>query len=92
MLKPDAKVIPHDPVKRLLDKRFIAEVILECMQNNDFEGIIEIIETHLEIVNKVKAMQKNSLPKSTMYNALKSKNPTLKTLSKMVNCLKLEDN
>ncbi len=85
-LKKNAKVKEYSPTQELLDETFIAKAVWECLKNNDPEGVIEIIETHLEIVNKVKATQKNELSRSTMYHALKGKNPTIKTLAKMVNC------
>lgn len=76
----------YSPTKELLDETFIAKAIWECLKNNDAEGILEIIEAHLEVVNKVNAANKTALARSTMYNALKGKNPTIKTLAKLVNC------
>jgi DNA-binding phage protein len=85
-LKKNAQVIEYSPTEELLDETFIAKAVWECLKNNDPEGVVEIIETHLEIVNKAKNAQKNDLSRSTMYHALKRKNPTIKTLAKMVNC------
>ena len=85
-LKKNARVMEYSPTKELLDEKFIAQAVWECLKNNDPEGVVEIIETHLAIVNKVKSAQKNDLSRSTMYHAMKSKNPTVKTLAKMVNC------
>ena len=85
-LKKDAKVIAYSATERLLDENFIAKAVWECLKNNDPQGVIEIIETHLEIVNKVKAAQETDLSRATMYHAFKGKNPTIKTLAKLVNC------
>jgi DNA-binding phage protein len=85
-LKKNAKVIEYSPTQELLNETFIARAVWECLKNNDPEGVIEIIETHLEIVNKTQNAQKNELSRSTLYHALKGKNPTIKTLAKMVNC------
>lgn len=85
-LKKNAKVSEHRATERLLDENFIAQAIWECLKNNDPQGVIEIIETHLEVVNKVKAAQTTELSRATMYHALKGKNPTIKTLAKLVNC------
>lgn len=85
-LKKNAKVIPYSPTKELLDEKFIALAVWECLKNNDPEGVIEIIEAHLHVVNKSKAAGETHLPRSSMYNALKAKNPTVKTLAKLVNC------
>ncbi len=84
-MKLKKPVIEYSPTQELLDEEFIAKAIWECLKNNDPEGVVEIIETHLEVVNKVKASQKNELSRSTMYHAIKGKNPTIKTLAKLVN-------
>jgi DNA-binding phage protein len=85
-MKLNKKVIEYSPTQELLDESFIAQAVWECLKNNDPEGVVEIIETHLEVVNKVKTTQKNELSRSTMYHALRGKNPTIKTLAKMINC------
>src|SRR5262245_2475206 len=85
-LKEDAKVIKYSATERLLDETFIGAAIWECLKNNDPQGVIEIINTHLEVVNKVKAAQATDLSRATMYHALKGKNPTIRTLAKLVNC------
>ena len=85
-LKKNAKVIEYSATERLTDENFIAMAIWECLKNNDSEGVIEVIEAHLEAINKVKASHNMDLPRSTMYNAFKSKNPTVKTLAKLINC------
>ena len=85
-LKKGAKVIEYSATERLLDETFIAQAIWECLKNNDPQGLIEVIETHLEVVNKVKAAHATNLSRATMYHALKGKNPTVKTLAKLVNC------
>lgn len=85
-LKKNAPVTVVSATERLLDEKFIAQAIWECLKNNDPEGVVEVIEAHLEIVNKVKAAQHAKLSRATMYNAFKGKNPTIKTLAKLVNC------
>ena len=78
--------IEYSPTAELLDETFIAKHLWECLKTNDPEGVMEVIEAHLEAVNKVKAAQKTDLARSTMYNAIRGKNPTIKTLAKLVNC------
>lgn len=85
-LKKNAKIIEYSPTEELLNEDFIAKTIWECLKNNDPEGVIEIIETHLEMVNKVKVSKEKELSRSTLYHALKGKNPTVKTLAKLINC------
>jgi DNA-binding phage protein len=85
-LKPDAKVKEHHPEKTLLDKKIIAQAVWECLEDNDPEGVIEVIEAHLEAVNKQQKAVDVKLPRSTLYSSLKGRNPTIKTLAKMINC------
>ena len=85
-MKLKKKTIPYSPTQELLDEDFISKAFWECLKNNDPEGAVEILETHLEIVNKVRAAEKHELSRSTMYHALKGKNPTIKTVAKLVNC------
>lgn len=85
-LKNDELLIDYSPTQELLDENFIAKAVWECLKNNDPEGVMEVIEAHLEVVNKVRAAENTELPRSTMYNAFKGKNPTIKTLAKLVNC------
>ena len=85
-LKKDAPVTECSATERLLDENFISQAFWECLKNNDPEGAVEIIETHLEVVNKVKVAQKMNLSRATLYHALKGKNPTIRTLAKLVNC------
>src|ERR1700749_913017 len=80
-LKRNVHVIEYSPTQELLDEEFIARAVWECLKNNDAEGVIEIIETHLEMINKAKISQEKDISRSTLYHALKSKNPTVKTLA-----------
>jgi DNA-binding phage protein len=73
-----------DPLKELIDPQKTALAILECLQNNDPDGVMEMIAIYLEAKNKADLIKGNSLPKSTMYSALKHKNPTIKTLAKIM--------
>ncbi len=72
------------PLKELADFKKTALSILECLQNNDPEGAMEMIAIYLEALNKARLRKDTKLPKSTMYSALKHKNPTIKTLAKMM--------
>ena len=86
-LKSDSGLIEYSPTQNLLDENFIALAIWDCLKNNDAEGVVEIIQAHLTVVNKQKRAKEADLPRSTLYNCLKSKNPTIRTLAKMVHCV-----
>ncbi len=72
------------PLKYLTDQKNIGKAILECLQNNDPEGVMEVVSIYLEALNKSKLREAGEIPKSTFYHSLKHKNPTLKTLAKLV--------
>lgn len=72
------------PLKELANPQQTALAILECLQNNDPEGAMEMITIYLDALNKTRLRQKTKLPKSTMYSALKHRNPTIKTLAKIM--------
>lgn len=73
-----------DPTAELLDQDFIASAVWECLKKDDPEGIIEIINIHLDACNVTKMARTVNLPKTTFYHSLRSKNPTIKTLCKLV--------
>ena len=72
------------PLKELVDPQKTALAILECLQNNDPEGAMEMIAIYLDALNKANLRKQTELPKSTMYSALKHRNPTIKTLAKIM--------
>ena len=72
------------PLNNLVDPQQTALAILECLQNNDPKGAMEMVSIYLEALNKSKLQKETELPKSTMYSALKHKNPTIKTLAKIM--------
>ncbi|MDP1880718.1 MAG: hypothetical protein Q8K60_07245 [Parachlamydiaceae bacterium] len=74
----------YNPRKYLLDEQLIAQAVWECLKENDPDGVIEILEAHLRAKNKSQLAKEHNLPRTTIYHAFKSKNPTLHTLAKLV--------
>ena len=74
----------YNPTKDLLDEKLIAKAIWECLKENDPDGVIEILEAHNSAKNKSQLAKEHDLPRTTIYHALKSKNPTLHTLAKLI--------
>ncbi|MCE5315746.1 MAG: hypothetical protein LLG04_00080 [Parachlamydia sp.] len=72
------------PIKELADPTKTALAVFECLMNNDPEGAMEMIELYLEAINKAHLVREAKLPKSTIYSALKHRNPTIKTLAKIM--------
>lgn len=74
----------HNPLDYLTNPENIGKAILECLQNNDPEGVMEVIAIYLEAVNKTKLAESHELHRQTLYSALKHRNPTVKTLAKIM--------
>ena len=85
-LKPNSGLIEFSPTEELLDEEFIARAVWDCLKSNDTEALVEIIEAHLRAKNKSALAKKNNLSRTTLHHAFKGKNPTIKTLAKMINC------
>ena len=83
-LREDANITEVDPIANLLDPNLIGSAIMQCLIENDPEGVMEIIEDHLYALNKSKFLREADVPRSTMYQLLKRKNPTIKTLAKIM--------
>lgn len=87
-LRKNTSVRESNPREELLDEELIGRAVWECLKEGDSEGVIEVIRTYLEAVNKTAMARESAMARSTMYHTLKSKNPTIKTLAKLVHaCL-----
>lgn len=84
MTKFKKKPKEYNPSKVLLDEETIAQAVWECLKENDPDGVIEILEAHIRAKNKSQFTKENNIPRTTLYHAFKSKNPTLQTLAKLV--------
>lgn len=40
----------YNPTEDLLDEQLIANAILECLNENDLDGVIDILEAHLSAI------------------------------------------
>lgn len=81
--KKDVQLKKFDPNK-YLTADFIGSAIMECLLNNDPEGIVELLAIYLEEHNKIEFLRKAHVSRSTAYQVLRHKNPTIKTLAKIV--------
>ena len=74
----------HHPEKSLMNEKLVSEGILQCLKENDTEALIEIIEGYLSVLNRSKFSRESKVPRRTIYHTLKNRNPTIKTLAKIV--------
>ncbi len=86
-LKTHAKVREISPTKMLTDETFIAKTVWECLKNNDPKGVIETLAAYFEAINKLQFSGETQIPRATLYHFLNGKNPTLKTLAKIVHAV-----
>ncbi len=83
-LRDNVGATAFSPTEKLKDIKLIGAAIMECLIENDPKGAMEAIETHLEAMNKSAFLKEAGVPRSTMYKLLKTKNPTIKTLAKIL--------
>ena len=83
-LRDDAGIAEFNPTATLLDTKLIGAAIVQCLIENHPDEIIEIIEEHINCLNKSKFLEDAAIPRSTMYRLLKKKNPTIRTLAKLM--------
>lgn len=86
-LKPGATIKEINPTLALADETLISKAIWECLKNNDPKGVFEVLEAHFEAVSMLKFSKESHIPRATLYHVLHSKNPTLKTLAKVVHAV-----
>jgi DNA-binding phage protein len=84
VLREDANVKEYDPIKNLLDTKKMGAAIMECFLKNDTEGVLEVLESYIYAVNRTQFLKEAKVPRSTAYNVFKRRNPTIKTLAKIM--------
>ncbi len=83
-LRENTGIRESNPREELMDEELISRAVWECLKNGDSEGVIEVIQIYLEAVNKTQLARENAMARSTMYHSFKNKNPTVKTLAKLI--------
>lgn len=74
----------YNPSEYITNTDNIGRAIVECLENNDPEGVMEVIAIYLETINKTKLSETSEVHRQTIYSALKHKNPTVRTLAKLM--------
>lgn len=83
-LKKGVKVTRHVAYKTTSNPEIVSKAFWACLQQNDPKGAMEMIAIYLEALNKKKTAKDQDLSRTTIYNSLKKKNPTIKTLAKLI--------
>ena len=62
----------------------VAEALLACLEDNDVDAYLEILDAYLQI-NRSRIARKAKISRTTIQNALSKKgNPTIRTIAKIV--------
>jgi DNA-binding phage protein len=72
------------PKTELLNKSFVLEVVVECLENGDPTGAIEAVLTYFRAANRRKLSKNAHVPRSTIEHCLQHGNPTLETAFKLL--------
>lgn len=84
VLRESSDLEEYDPVTNLLDMNKMGAAIMQCFIEDDTEGVLEIIENYLYAQNKTQFLKNAKVPRSTAYNFFRRRNPTIKTLAKIL--------
>jgi len=84
VLKDEKGLKDYNPVANLLDTKKMGAAVMECLIENDTEGALEILENYLYAVDRTQFLKDAKIPRSTAYNVFKRRNPTIKTLAKIM--------
>lgn len=83
-IKKNAGLVAYSPTQALLDEALIGNAIWECLKNGDSEGVTEVVRVYLEAKNNSRKVRAPLVARSTVHHAFKVKNPTIKTLARIV--------
>ncbi len=67
----------------LLNKKLVAETLVECLLTNDIDTFQDVLVSHLRALSKTDLARKTGLGRRTLYDLMEGKkfDPRLSTLS-----------
>jgi probable addiction module antidote protein len=78
----------HSASERLADKKYVAQALIECLQDGDAEAFKDILRSYLDVVNKSRFSSKTHIPQRTLYRMVSENgNPTLDNIARVVHAL-----
>lgn len=83
-LKKGTGVRESNPTEELANEELISRAVWECLREEDSQGVVEVITAYVRAINKLETVNKSSTTRSAGSHTFKSKNPTIKTLAKLV--------
>ena len=86
--KKGIKLKKSRAVEYFKDPKEVGYALLQCLENNDPDAFIEILDAYLG-VNRMQVAKKANLSRSTVQLAFSKKgNPSIKTIAKIVHSSK----
>ncbi len=87
-LKSGAKTFDHDANARLKDRHYVAQALIESLQDGDTDAFKEILRRYLDVVNKTRFSEKTKISERTLYRMVSEDgNPTLDNIARVVHAL-----
>ena len=79
----------HVPFKNpeLKNAKLVADILIDCLRENDIESFREVLIAHLMTANKVAIAKKSGIGRRTLYDLMdttKPFNPELSTVSALL--------
>jgi len=70
----------------LLNKKLVAEVLVDCLLKNDTQTFQDVLVSHLRTLSKTDLAKQTGLGRRTLYDLIEGKNfdPRLSTLSALL--------
>ena len=72
--------------KILLNRKLVAETLVDCLLSNDLEAFQDILVSHLRTLSKTDLARQTGLGRRTLYDLIEGKHfdPRLSTLSALL--------
>lgn len=87
-LRPGRRVVEHQAGRNLADRHYVAQALIECLQDGDAEAFKDILRTHLDVINKSEFAERAHIPERTLYRMVSEEgNPTLENIARVVHAL-----
>jgi len=70
----------------LLDKKLVAQVLVDCLLKNDVQTFQDVLISHLRTLSKTDLAKQTGIGRRTLYDLMEGKNfdPRLSTLSALL--------
>jgi hypothetical protein len=78
------KPIPYSPTKEILEGSLIGDAILECLKNNDPEGVVEMLSIYFNTVKRVTSAKKPATSPARIHQVLKKEGVVIKALAQLI--------